>query len=323
MIKAWVFNDKDDPGRWTTIDPSALPDEPVRVRVIHSGLNYKDALSLTRRAPISRRFPMVPGVDLVGEVLDDRSGTFRPGMLVVATGHGLGETSWGAFAEEARVKAEFLLPLPDQIAPEQAAAIGTAGLTAAMAITALERYGIAPDQGPVVVTGPTGGVGSFATWLLAEAGYQVVAVTGRPSEADYLKANGAAEILDRAELEGEPRPLGKERWRAGVDVAGGKVLANMLSAIRYNGAVAACGLAASMDLPTTVAPFILRGVALLGIDSVMASRERRDAAWSRLATAAGAIPFERIIVRHHFDEIANLAPRLLDQKLRGRVVLSW
>jgi acrylyl-CoA reductase (NADPH) len=318
-----MFSSKEDAGAWTDQDSSALPDLPVLVRVMHSGINYKDALSLTRRAPISRQFPMVPGVDLVGTVIEDASGTFRSGDLVVAPGHGRGETSSGPNTDPPRLTPEWLSLVPEGVTAEQAAAIGTAGLTAAMAIAALERYGIAADQGPVVVTGPTGGVGSFATWLLADRGYHVVAATGRPGEADYLKANGAAEILDRSELEGEPRALGKERWRAGIDVAGGKVLANLLAGFRYGGAVAACGLAASMNLPTTVAPFILRGVSLLGVDSVMAPEATRRAAWDMIAGSAANIPFERIMVRHKFSEVAELAPLLLDQKLRGRVVLSW
>lgn len=322
-MKAWMFSAKDDPGGWTNVERSALPDLPVLVRVTHSGLNYKDALSVAGRAPISRSFPMVPGIDVVGTVIEDASGAFRPGDAVVATGHGLGETSWGAYAEEARLKPEWLTRLPSGISPEQAAAVGTAGITAAMAIDALERFGITPADGPVAVTGPTGGVGSFASWLLARAGFHVVAITGRPSEADYLKANGASDVVDRAGLEGEPRPLGKERWIAGIDVAGGKVLANMLASTRYGGAVAACGLAASLALPTSVAPFILRGVSLLGIDSVMADAGKRRSAWQRVAAAAESLPFDRIIARHPFSDVADLAPKLLDQHLRGRVVFSW
>jgi acrylyl-CoA reductase (NADPH) len=266
---------------------------------------------------------MVAGIDLVGTVMEDRSGAFSPGELVVATGHGLGETKWGGYAEQARVRSEWLTRLPAGLSQGQAAAVGTAGLTAAMAINALECFGVAADQGPVVVTGPTGGVGSFASLLLKHAGYHVIAATGRPAESEYLKANGAAEVIDRAELESEPRSLGKERWRAGVDVIGGKVLANLLSTIRYGGAIAACGLAGSMALPTSVAPFILRGVSLLGIDSVMAPDRTRRAAWDRIAAAAAAIPFDRITTLRRFSEVAELAPKLLDQQLRGRVVLSW
>jgi acrylyl-CoA reductase (NADPH) len=322
-MKAWVFASKEDPGAWIEQDIAGLPDLPVLVRVMHSGINYKDALSLTRRAPIARSYPMVAGIDLVGTVMEDRSGAFSPGELVVATGHGLGETKWGGYAEQARVRSEWLTRLPAGLSQGQAAAVGTAGLTAAMAINALECFGVAADQGPVVVTGPTGGVGSFASLLLKHAGYHVIAATGRPAESEYLKANGAAEVIDRAELESEPRSLGKERWRAGVDVIGGKVLANLLSTIRYGGAIAACGLAGSMALPTSVAPFILRGVSLLGIDSVMAPDRTRRAAWDRIAAAAAAIPFDRITTLRRFSEVAELAPKLLDQQLRGRVVLSW
>src|ERR1700733_5474835 len=292
-MKAWVFASKEDAGGWIEQDTAGLPDLPVLVHITDSGINYKDALSLTRRAPIARSFPMAAGIDFVGSVVEDRSGAFSPGEIVVATGNGLGETTWGGYAEQARVRPEWLARLPVGLSQEQAAAIGTAGITAAMAIDALERFGIAADQGPVLVTGPTGGVGSFASILLKYAGYHVIAATGRPAENEYLKANGAAEVIDRAELEGEPRSLGKERWRASIDVIGGKVLANLLASIRYGGAVAACGLAGSMALPTSVAPFILRGISLLGIDSVMAPEKTRRAAWDRIATAATAIPFGR------------------------------
>ena len=308
-MKAWVFASKDDAGGWIEQDTAGLPDLPVLVRITHSGINYKDALSLTRRAPIARSFPMTAGIDFVGSVLEDRSGAFSPGEIVVATGNGLGETTWGGYAEEARVRPEWLARLPAGLSQEQAAAVGTAGITAAMAIDALERFGVAADQGPILVTGPTGGVGSFASILLKDAGYHVVAATGRLVESEYLKANGAAEVIDRAELEGEPRSLAKERWRASVDVIGGKVLANLLASIRYGGAVAACGLAGSMALPTSVAPFILRGISLLGIDSVMAPEKIRRAAWDRIATAATAIPFDRIITRRHFLEVADVAPK--------------
>jgi acrylyl-CoA reductase (NADPH) len=322
-MKAWVFASKEDMGGWIEQDAARLPDLPVLVRISHSGINYKDALSLTRRVPIARAFPMAVGIDFVGSVIEDRSGEFSPGEIVVATGNGLGETTWGGYAEQARVRPEWLTRLPSGLSQEQAAAVGTAGLTAAMAINALERFGIAADQGPVVVTGATGGVGSFASFLLKHAGYHVIAATGRLAESEYLMANGAAEIIDRAELETEPRPLGKERWRASVDVVGGKVLANLLSSIRYGGAVAACGLAGSMALPASVAPFILRGVSLLGIDSVLAPETTRRAAWERIAAATAAIPFDRIVARRRFGEVADLAPKLLDQQLRGRVVLSW
>lgn len=322
-MKSWVFASKDDAGGWVDQKRSELPKLPTLVRVTHSALNYKDALSLTRTAPISRRFPMVPGIDLVGSVIEDASGTFASGDKVIATGWGLGEVTWGGFSEEARLDPKWLVPLPAQVDQEQAAAIGTSGLTAAMAIDTVERFGVAPDQGPILVTGPTGGVGSLATWLLANGGYTVVAATGRPGEADFLKSLGAAEVLDRAELEAEPKPLGKERWRAGIDVVGGKVLANLLSSIRYGGAVAACGLAASMTLPASVAPFILRAVSLLGVDSVMAPDAVRRAAWSRISDVANEIPFDRIVSRHRFSEVAELAPLLLAQQLRGRVVLSW
>ncbi len=322
-MRSWVFASKDDVGGWIEQDRSDLPQLPVLVQVTHSGLNYKDALSLTRTAPITRRYPMVPGIDLVGRVIEDASHTFAPGDKVEATGWGLGETTWGAFSEEARLDPKWLLPLPKGINEEQAAAIGTSGLTAAIAISALERCGIAGDQGFIAVTGPTGAVGSFATFLLANSGYRVVAVTGRTVEEPFLRSMGAAEILDRSELETEPRSLAKERWRAGIDVVGGKVLANLLSSVQHGGAVAACGLAGSMQLPATVAPFILRGVSLLGVDSVMAPNDVRQTAWERISRVVEKIPFESFVDRRLFVEIAELAPKLLAQKLRGRIVLSW
>ena len=322
-MKSWVFGSRDDPGGWREIDPGTLPGEPVHVEVTHSALNYKDALSLTGRAPISRVFPMVPGIDLVGTVLSDESNTFVPGDVVIATGHGLGERFWGAYSQQARLRPEWLIRLPSGMAPLEAAAFGTPGVTAAIALAALESHGIRPGQGPVLVTGASGGVGTFASLLLKHAGYEIAAATGRDNEDDYLRANGATEIIRRAELEGEPRPLGKERWRAAIDVAGGRVLANILSSITYSGAVAACGLAGSMDLPTSVAPFILRGVSLLGIDSVMAPADIRQRAWARLAEAKPTIAFDTVVTRHRFGDVAGLAEDLIAQRLRGRAVLDW
>lgn len=323
MVKSWIFKDKGDAGGWVEHAESDLPDEPVLVDVAHSAINYKDALSITRTAPISRKFPMVPGIDIVGAVREDASGTFAPGDRVVATGFGLGETQWGGYATAARLRPEWLTKLPDGLSSRDAAAVGTAGLTAALAMDALEAYGLPLGSGEIVVSGATGGVGSFALRLLDAAGYHAVAMTGRPEEEAYLRAQGARDIVGRAEFEQDAKPLARERWIAGIDVAGGKVLANILSATRYGGSVAACGLAAAMDLPTSVAPFILRGVSLLGVDSVMAPRARRAAAWKRIEDAIRVKPLDDMVSEHTFEEVAGLARDLLASNSKGRIVLGW
>ncbi|SEQ04792.1 acrylyl-CoA reductase (NADPH) [Faunimonas pinastri] len=322
MPKALLFKSKDD-GHWSDLPEGDFPDEPVTLRVSHSALNYKDALALTGRSPILRKFPVVPGVDMVGTVLSDRSGTFLPGEKVIATGWSIGEVHWGAFAEIARLKPEWLVRLPEGLSEVEAMATGTAGFTAMLAVQALEAFGIRPGEGPVLVTGATGGVGGHAVALLAKAGFEVVAATGRPAEGDYLRDLGASAILDRAELEGDPRPLGKERWRAAIDVAGGKILANVVSMLQRRGAVAVTGLAQSMDLPASVAPLILRGVSLLGIDSVMSPQVERFRAWERLARDLDREHLAAMMHLHPFEDVQDLASPLLDQQLKGRVVLHW
>ena len=324
MVRALIQRDKNSRPAWEDVAEDAFPAEAVAVQVTHSALNYKDALALTGRAPIFRAFPMVGGVDLAGVVTRDSSGNFATGARVLATGHGIGEAHWGGYAQRARLKPEWLIEIPNGLSPEEAMTIGTAGLTAMLSVLALERFGIAKDDGPILVTGATGGVGSIAVLLLAIRGYRVVAATGRPErEGAYLSALGAAEILDRSEFEGEPKPLAKERWAAAVDVLGGRALANVLSGLRYGGAVAASGLAQSMTLPATVAPFILRGVALLGIDSVALPRPRREEAWAHLARDLAGGALDRIRSLHAFSEVQSLAAELLDQKARGRIVLHW
>lgn len=323
MVKSWIFKEKGDAGGWVEHAETDLPAEPVLIDVAHSAINYKDALSITRTAPISRKFPMVPGVDIAGTVREDASGTFKPGDRVVATGFGLGETYWGGYTTRARLKPEWLVKLPDGISSRDAAAVGTAGLTAAMAIDALEKYGLPLNSGEIVVSGATGGVGSFALRLLDAAGYHAVAMTGRPEEEAYLRAQGARDIVARAEFEQDAKPLAKERWTAGIDVAGGKILANILSTTKYGGSVAACGLAAAMELPTSVAPFILRGVNLLGVDSVMASQSKREAAWKRVGEALKTRPVDDMVFEHKFEEVAELAKGLLASKSKGRIVLGW
>jgi acrylyl-CoA reductase (NADPH) len=324
MVRALIQRDKNGPAAWEDVSEDEFPAEAVTVRVTHSALNYKDALALTGRAPIFRAFPMVGGVDLAGVVTADASGAYAPGTQVLATGHGLGETHWGGYSQLARLKAEWLIPIPDALSPVEAMTIGTAGLTAMLSVLALERFGVTKDNGPILVTGATGGVGSLAVMLLGIKEYRVVAATGRPQqERGYLRELGAAEIIDRSELEGEPKPLAKERWAAAVDVLGGRALANVLSSLRYGGAVAASGLAQSMSLPTTVAPFILRSVSLLGVDSVALSRPRREEAWAHLARIVSGGLLDRIRSLHSFSDVQSLAVDLLDQKGRGRTVLHW
>ena len=255
-----------------TLNEADLMPGDVTLRVTHSTVNYKDGLALTGKAPVVRTFPMVPGIDLAGEVISCTSGAFQPGERVVLTGYGVGEVHFGAYAGMARLKSEWLVPLPPTLSPAQAMAIGTAGFTAMQCVLALEKHGLTPANGHVVVTGAAGGVGSVAVALLAKLGWHVIASTGRMAEADYLKGLGAAEVIDRAELSNPPKALAKERWAAGVDTVGSTTLANALSMTRWGGAIAACGLAGGMDLPTSVAPFILRNVALLGVDSVGCSR---------------------------------------------------
>ena len=304
------------------VEEAELMDGDVTVQVTHSTLNYKDGLALTGKAPVVRRFPMVPGIDLAGIVESSSHPDFEPGDPVLLNGWGTGETHWGGYAEKARVKGDWLLPLPNGLNPAQAMAIGTAGYTAMLALLALERHGLAPDHGPAVVTGAAGGVGSVAIAVLRKNGWHVIASTGRWDEADYLSGLGAAEVIDRGELSGPGKPLGKERWAAGIDSVGSHTLANVLAATRYGGAVAACGLAGGMDLPASVAPFILRGVSLLGIDSVMALKGRRLEAWSRLARDLDHGNLQTMTRTIRFAEVIEAGREILEGKIRGRVVVE-
>jgi len=307
---------------FTDFAESELMDGDVTVRVTHSTVNYKDGLALTGKAPVIRRWPMIPGIDFAGRVETSEHPDFRPGDLVVLNGWGTGETHLGAYAQKSRVKGDWLVPLPAGLNPDDAMAIGTAGYTAMLCVLALEKHGLKPSDGPVIVTGAAGGVGSVAVALLAKAGWHVIASTGRPEEADYLKGLGAAEIIDRAELAAPGRPLGKERWAAGVDAVGSHTLANVLSMMRYGGAVAACGLAQGMDLPASVAPFILRGVSLLGIDSVMCPKPRRLEAWARLASDLDREKLALMTTTIPLTDVVETARALLDGKVRGRVVVE-
>lgn len=305
----------------TQLSQDQLPEGDTLVDVAWSTLNYKDALALTGAGPVVRSFPMVPGIDFAGVVAETTHPDLKPGDRVVLNGWGVGESHWGGLAQKARVKGDWLVPLPDGITLRQAMAIGTAGYTAMLCVMALADHGVTPHKGEVAVTGAAGGVGSIATALLAHRGYSVAAVTGRTAEADYLRDLGASTILDREELSGKPRPLNKERFAGGIDVAGSTPLANLLSMIRYGGTVAACGLAAGMDLPTSVAPFILRGVTLAGIDSAMCPTERRRDAWAHLARELDMAKLDALSVDLPFDQVIETAPKFLDGEVRGRLVV--
>jgi acrylyl-CoA reductase (NADPH) len=291
------------------------------VRVAYSTLNYKDALAITGRSPVVRRFPMVPGIDFAGIVEASANPAYAVGDSVVLNGWGVGEVHWGGLAELARVPGKWLIPLQHPFTLRQAMGIGTAGYTAALCVMALERHGVTPDQGPVVVTGAAGGVGSVAVAMLSKLGYEVAAVTGRPQEADFLTSLGVDQIIDRAEWSKPGKPLEKERWAGAVDVAGGQLLANVCAAMRYRGVVTACGLAAGMSWPASVAPFILRGVTLAGIDSVMAPVDERLQAWRRLAQDLDCNLLERLIREVDLDDAIGIAADLLEGHVRGRVVV--
>ena len=299
-----------------------LMEGDVTVAVEATTVNYKDGLAITGRAPVVRRFPMIPGVDFAGTVVASSHPDWKAGDKVILNGWGTGETHYGAYAERARVKGDWLVPLPEGLSVRDAMAIGTAGYTAMLCAMALERHGITPARGPAIVTGAAGGVGSVAVAILSRLGFKVIASTGRTSEADYLKELGASEIVPRDELAGPAKPLGKERWAAGVDTVGGHTLANVLSMTSYGGAIAACGLAGGMDLPTTVAPFILRGVSLLGIDSVMASTELRLEAWRRLAAELDRGKLETLTTAIGFEGIVQAARDIVEGKVRGRLVVE-
>ena len=305
-----------------TLDDAALMEGDVTVRVTHSTVNYKDGLAITGRAPVVRRWPMVPGIDFAGVVEDSSHPDWRPGDAVVLNGWGAGETHLGGWSQRARVRGEWLVRMPAGMAAAEAMAVGTAGYTAALCLLALERYGMTPDHGPALVTGAAGGVGSVATAMLAQAGWHVIASTGRPNEADYLRGLGAADIIDRAELNAAGRPMGKERWAATVDSVGSHTLANALAMTRYGGAVAACGLAQGMDLPGSVAPFILRGVALLGVDSVMAPIALRKAAWARIASNLDRRKLAAMTTMVPLAGAADVARQIVDGQVRGRVVVE-
>jgi acrylyl-CoA reductase (NADPH) len=308
--------------RLTNFDDKDLMDGDVTVRVEYSTVNYKDGLAVTGKAPVVRRFPMIAGIDFAGTVDSSSHPAWKPGDKVILNGWGLGETRLGAYAEKARVNGDWLVRLPPGISSRDAMAIGTAGYTAMLAVMALERAGLDPSRGPVVVTGAAGGVGSVAIALLAKLGYPVIASTGRPEEADYLKGLGATEVIERKELGGAPRPLAKERWAGGIDAVGSTTLANVLSMTRYGGAVAACGLAGGMDLPGSVAPFILRAVSLIGMDSVMCPLPLRQEAWRRLETDLDRGKIAAMVSEIGLADVIAAGRRIVEGKVRGRIVVK-
>ena len=306
----------------TQFDEAELMEGDVTVRVEWSTLNYKDGLALTGKAPVVRRFPMIAGIDFAGTVEQSSHPQWKAGDKVVCNGWGMGETHLGAYAEKARVKGDWLVRLPEGMTARDAMAIGTAGYTAMLSVLALEKHGLNPKNGPVVVTGAAGGVGSVAIAVLSKLGYQIIASTGRVSEEGYLKSLGAAEIIDRNELSGPAKPLARERWAGGVDSVGSTTLANLLSMTKYGGAIAACGLAAGMDLPSSVAPFILRGVCLLGIDSVMCPIEQRKVAWSRLAKDLDRAKLAEITHEIGLADTIGQGAKILAGQVRGRIVVK-
>jgi acrylyl-CoA reductase (NADPH) len=320
-----ILIEKDDAGYRAAvkdIDEAQLPDGDVTVRVAYSTLNYKDGLAITGKGPVVRKFPMVPGIDLAGTVEASSHPDYLPGDAVVLNGWGVGEGHWGGLTQKARLKGDWLVPLPGQFTPRQAMAIGTAGYTAMLCVLALERHGVTPEQGEILVTGAAGGVGGVAVALLAKLGYTVVGTSGRPEQTDYIKRLGATEVLDRAAFSSPGKPLGRERWAGAVDVVGGHTLANVCATTKYRGVVSACGLAGGMDFPATVAPFILRGITLAGIDSVMCPREERLIAWERLGADLDIAKLELITNEINLAEAIPMAAQLIEGKVRGRVVVD-
>ncbi|MEG3758934.1 MDR family oxidoreductase [Pseudoalteromonas carrageenovora] len=323
-IKAVVINKDENnySATLTTIENSDLPNENVSIDVLYSTINYKDGLAITGKGPVVRSFPMVPGIDLVGSVTESTSDEFKSGDNVILNGFGVGEKHWGGLAQKAALNSDWLIPLPAAISPKQAMQIGTAGYTAMLSVIALEKQGITPSSGEVLVTGANGGVGSFAIYLLNQLGFNVTAATGRLDQSDYLKELGASQVIDRNELSSPGKPLQKERFAAAIDSVGSHTLANICASLKYGGVVTACGLAQGMDLPASVAPFILRGVSLIGIDSVMRPKADRVEAWNKLATLVKADYLDKISSEITLDQVIDNAELLMQGKIRGRVVVN-
>lgn len=324
MFKAILIEKLDEQysARLTELQDDQLPAGNVTVNVAYSTLNYKDALAITGKGPVVRQFPLVPGIDLAGIVEASDDPRYKPGDRVLLNGWGVGESHWGGLAQKARLNGDWLIPHPEGLDERQAMSIGTAGYTAMLCLMALERHGLKPSQGPVLVTGATGGVGSFAISLLAGAGYTVTAATGKSSEEAYLKRLGATSIIDRAELSAPGRPLAKEKWAAVIDSVGSHTLANACASTMSEGLVAACGLAQGMDFPATVAPFILRGVSLLGINSVTQPFERRVDAWERLSTQLNLDALSLMSKDINLEGAIGAAADLMDGRIRGRLIVD-
>ena len=324
QFQAYQIGKSDDGQRCALaqLDDSDLMEGDVTVRVEYTTLNYKDGLALTGRSPIIRKFPLTPGIDFSGTVIDSSHADFKDGDQVILNGFGVGEVHSGGYAQKARVSGDWLVPLPDGLDMRQAMAIGTAGYTAMLSVMALEQHGIKPGDGDILVTGASGGVGSVAVAIMSKLGHRVVATTGRMNEKDFLTGLGAADVLDRADFSDKARPLGKELWRGAIDVAGGNTLANVLSQLSYGGAAAICGLAESMNLPTTVAPFILRGISMYGIDSVMAPIAKRKIAWQRLASDLDLALLDELCFDLDFADLPRAAEDILAGKIRGRAVVK-
>lgn len=323
-IKAIVIDKQDDnySANLSSINSDDLPNENVLIDVLYSTLNYKDGLAITGKGPVVRSFPMVPGIDLVGTVANSDSEEFKAGDKVILNGFGVGEKHWGGLAQKAALSSDWLIPLPANLSAKQAMQIGTAGYTAMLSVIALEKQGITPDSGEVLVTGANGGVGSFAIYLLSQLGYQVTAATGRMEQADYLKSLGATNVIDRNEFSNPGKPLQKERFAAAIDSVGSHTLANICASLKYGGVVTACGLAQGMDLPASVAPFILRGISLMGIDSVMRPKADRVEAWDRLASLVSSDYLDKISTEITLDQVIENAEQLMQGQIRGRVVVN-
>ena len=322
-IKAIVITkDENYAAALSGVQQSDLPDQNVQLDVLYSTLNYKDGLAITGKGPVVRSFPMVPGIDLVGTVSGTSTDEFSVGDNVILNGFGVGEKHWGGLAQKASLNSDWLIPLPAALSPKQAMQIGTAGYTAMLSVIALEKQGITPSDGEILVTGANGGVGSFAIYLLNQLGYNVTAATGRMKQSDYLKELGASQIISRDELSIPGKPLQKERFAGAIDSVGSHTLANICASLKYGGVVTACGLAQGMDLPASVAPFILRGVSLIGIDSVMRPKKDRIEAWDRLASLVKADYLDKISTEITLEQVIENAEQLMDGKIRGRVVVN-
>ena len=322
-VKAIVITkDENYAAALSEVQQSDLPDQNVQLDVLYSTLNYKDGLAITGKGPVVRSFPMVPGIDLVGTVSETSTDEFTVGDNVILNGFGVGEKHWGGLAQKASLNSDWLIPLPAALSPKQAMQIGTAGYTAMLSVIALEKQGITPSDGEILVTGANGGVGSFAIYLLNQLGYNVTAATGRMEQSDYLKDLGASQIISRDELSNPGKPLQKERFAGAIDSVGSHTLANICASLKYGGVVTACGLAQGMDLPASVAPFILRGVSLIGIDSVMRPKKDRVEAWDRLASLVKADYLDKISTEITLEQVIENAEQLMEGKIRGRVVVN-